>query len=300
MSVFKRIGLGQWLSRRLTDRLTVEYAAKFPASEAGDYEAVFFAGGEQWSGYSNGITMLSVLLAVSKSNKNLSIFPFSVKKKLLEFHSLPLLQSCFSRFVGKLVVRDSHSGEIVRRFAPAVVNGADCVFSLADEALPLPPAPGRNADAVMLAVTTGNGSRLPDLTATIRALQGAGFRVRLLTTCEREDGEDLRRLGRELGVEALAPATWQETVSEFKSSAMVVTNRLHCMIFTLFADVPLVPLLNREKVVGIHHDAELPHALRHSAELTPAKVRECLGDAGLIRAKMSVYLEKVLRSELSP
>lgn len=152
----------------------------------------------------------------------------------------------------------------------------------------------------MLAVTTGKGSRIPDLLAAIRALQAGGFRVRLLTTCEREDGEDLRRLGNELGVEALAPATWQETVSEFKSSALVVTNRLHCMIFTLFADVPLVPLLNREKVVGIHHDAELPYAVNHAAELTPAKVKQCLGDAPRIRGKMAAYLAKVLQGEMAP
>jgi polysaccharide pyruvyl transferase WcaK-like protein len=107
-------------------------------------------------------------------------------------------------------------------------------------------------------------------------------------------------LSRTLGVEFLAPATWQEVVSEFKSCAMVVTNRLHCMIFTFFADVPLVPLLNREKVVGVFRDAELPHALNHAAELTPARVAEFLRDEGRIRGQMGAYLEKVRRSHLNP
>jgi polysaccharide pyruvyl transferase WcaK-like protein len=300
LSIFKRIGLERWLSGKLIDRLSARYAAEFPASAAADYEAVFFAGGEQWSGFSNGITMLSVLCAMSRSNQNIAIFPFSVKKKLLQSYSTQRLESCFSHLSGKRVVRDSHSGEIVRQFAPGVVNGADCVFSLMDQAVNLPPAPRPDADAVMLAVTEGDGSRGADLLPVIENLLAAGYRVRLLTTCEREDTKDLRMLSRTLGVEFLAPATWQEVVSEFKASSMVVTNRLHCMIFTFFAGVPLVPLLNREKVVGVFRDAELPHALDHAAGLTPAKVAECLRDEGQIRGKMAAYLEKVSRSNLNP
>ncbi|MEY3898459.1 MAG: hypothetical protein RLZZ214_3981 [Verrucomicrobiota bacterium] len=291
LSVFKRIGLERWLSGKLIDRLSAQYAEKFPASAAADYEAVFFAGGEQWSGFSNGITMLSVLCAMARSNRNLSIFPFSVKKKLLQSYSVQRLAACFSLLSGNLVVRDSHSGEIVKKFAPRVVNGADCVFSLADVAADLPPAP--REEAVMIALTAGDGSRVADLLPMIRNLQAGGYLVRLLTTCEREDGKDLQMLSKTLGVEFLAPATWQEVVSEFKSSAIVVTNRLHCMIFTFFADVPLVPLLNREKVVGVFRDAELPHALNHAAELTPAKVAECLRDETHIRHQMRAYLEKV-------
>lgn len=300
LSIFKRIGLERWLSGKLIDRQSDQFAAKFPASATADYEAVFFAGGEQWSGFSNGITMLAVLCAMSRSNRNISIFPFSVKRRLLQSYSTRRLESCFSRFSGNLIVRDSHSGEIVKHFHPGVVNGADCVFSLADLAENLPAAPRPDADAVMIAVTEGDGSRGADLLVAIQGLQAAGYWVRLLTTCEREDAKDLQMLSRTLGVEYLAPATWQEVVSEFKSSAMVVTNRLHCMIFTFFADVPLVPLLNREKVVGVFRDAELPHALSHAAELTPAKVAECLGDRERIRDRMRAYLEKVRRSQLSP
>ncbi len=300
LSIFKRIGLERWLSGQLIDRFSDQFATDFPVSAAADYEAVFFAGGEQWSGFSNGITMLSVLCAMSRSNRNISIFPFSVKKRLLQSYSTERLASCFSRLSGKLIVRDSHSGEIVKQFAPGVINGADCVFSLADLAVDLPAAPRQEQNPVMIAVTEGDGSRAADLLPVIRNLLAGGYRVRLLTTCEREDFRDLQQLSKALGIEFFAPMTWQEVVAEFKSCAMVVTNRLHCMIFTFFADVPLIPLLNREKVVGVSRDADLPHALRHASELTPARVAEFLRNEERIRSKMAAYLEQVSQSHLSP
>lgn len=296
--IIKWIGLEKWLSGKLIDRLSEEYANEFPISSASHYEAMFFAGGEQWSGFSNGITQFSVLCALARRNRNLSIFPFSVKKKLLKTYSVERMASCFDLMTGKIMVRDSHSGDIMRNFRPDVVDGADCVFSLADLAVDLPPSPRTAAPAVMIAHTEGAGSRFADLLPAIKGLLAGGHRVRLLTTCEREDARDMLLLSQEYGLEYLAPATWQEVVSEFKSSSMVITNRLHCMIFTFFADVPLVPLLNREKVLGVFKDAELPHALHSAAELTPAKIEECLRDERRIRDKMGAYLEKVRSMDL--
>ena len=299
LSVFKRLGLGKRLARRLIEQYSTEFAALPPASAASNYEAVYFAGGEQWSGFSNGISQLAVLHAVARGNRKLELFPFSVKRRLLVTYDHKLLENSFALFGSRLVVRDSHSAETMRHLHPDVRLGADCVFALADIGAAVQPA--RPADgAVTLALTTGEGSRRADMQRMIEGLLAAGRRVRLLTTCEREDGADMQALSNSLGVEYLAPMTWQETVAEFKASALVVTNRLHCMIFTLFADVPLLPMLNREKVTGITRDARLPHALQHAAELTPAKVETCLTDREAILVPMRRYLAEVRRKDLAP
>lgn len=299
LSMLKRVGLERWLAGKLVGRFRHEFAKEFPVAAAGDYEAIFIAGGEQWSGSANGICMLAVLCAVSEINPNVFMFPFSVKRKLLESYSQDLLKSCFSRISGKLVVRDSHSGEIMKTICPGVVTGADCVFSLAGMTSDLP-AVQQDGKVVMIAVTEANGSRYRDLLGTIKSLIAGGYRVRLLTSCEREDGRDMLMLSRTLGVEYVAPLTWQDVVTEFRSAALVVTNRLHCMIFAFFADAPLIPLLNREKVGGVFRDTGLPYALSHASELTPEKVAEWTKDGERIRCKMRTYLEKVRKSDLNP
>ncbi len=300
LSVFKRIGLEKCLRGRLVERMSQEIAAQAPLSQAGKYAAIFFAGGEQWSGFENGVSMFATLRAVSRQNANVFVFPFSVKGKLLDSYPAVDLQRDFGGFAGNVIVRDSHSAEIMQRIRPSVMLGADCVFSLADVAATLPAARPEEDKCVMLAITTGDGARYQDVATATKALLAAGHRVRLLTTCDREDGDEIRRLGELLGIEHLSPPNWQEVVSEFRSSSLVVTNRLHCMIFTFFAGVPLLPLVNREKIIGISRDAELPHTLKDVKDLTPEIVATCQHNQETILAKMRGYLEKVKSSKTSP
>lgn len=293
LSVIKRIGLEKWLSGKLIDRMSDEFGGRDSLLSAGDYEAIFLAGGEQWGGFSSGINMFAILQAVSRQNRNVFMFPFSIKRQVLNSYSEDRLKSCFSRISGNLVVRDSRSGETMRRISPRVINGADCVFLLADSVASVAAPERGNDNVVIIATTEADGSRGGELLSTIKTLIAGGYRVRLLTTCEKEDARDMLMLSRTLGIDYLTPSTWQEAVAEFRSAALVVTNRLHCMIFTFFADVPLLPLLNREKVLGVFRDAELPHSIANVGNLTPAKVAESVNDSEHILGKMRTYLERV-------
>ena len=300
LSVFKRIGLEKWLRGRLVERLSHEIASQPPLAKAGEYAAILFAGGEQWSGFENGISMFATLRAVSRQNRNVFVFPFSVKGKLLDSYPAADLRRDFGGFAGNVIVRDSHSAEIMKSIRPSVLLGADCVFSLTDIVADLPAARPEDDKCIMLAITTGNGARYQDVVTAAKALLAAGHKVRLLTTCDREDGEEIRRLGELLGIEHLAPPNWQEVVSEFRSSSLVITNRLHCMIFTFFAAVPLLPLVNREKIIGITRDASLPHSLKDVRMLTSEIVDECLNDKRNILDKMRTYLEAVRKLKPGP
>lgn len=299
LSVFKRLGMGKRLARHLIEKHASEFATLAPASTAAQYQSVYFAGGEQWSGYSNGIAQLAMLHAIHRQNTSLSLFPFSVKQRLLDTYDDAMLRESFGFFGDHLVNRDSHSAETMRKIHPNVRLGADCVLALAGLGKAVEPMPG-DSRPITIALTTGNGSRKADVHAMVLTLIAAGHQLRFLTTCEREDGDDMEAIGQALGIECLKPQTWQEAVAGFRSSSMVVTNRLHCMIFTLFAQVPLVPMLNREKVRGITGDARLPHFLEHSAELTPDKVDECLRDRDSILVAMADYLGDVATKDLAP
>ncbi len=129
--VLKRLGMSKWVSGHLIKKLSRDFAERDSFEEIQQYGTVYFCGGEQWSGYSNGITMLAILRMLAGMNKDLRIFPFSVKKKLLEMHGDEDLKLCFGAFDGRLLTRDSRSLETMEQFSKGVQRGVDCVFSLA-------------------------------------------------------------------------------------------------------------------------------------------------------------------------
>ena len=300
LSVIKRLGFEKWLRAKLIDRLSKEYSHTGIIGAAADYEAVCFAGGEQWSGFGNGVNMFATLSAVARLNSKVYLFPFSVKQKLLQTYPENRLRSYFSMFSGNLVVRDSHSESIMKGINSRVLLGADCVFSLGETAAAIPSVRAAQDKLITLAITEADGSRGPDLLVPVKRLLEAGYRVQLVTTCEREDAKDMEMLSKTLGIPYLAPATWQEVVAEFRASSLVITNRLHCMIFTFFADVPLLPLVNREKIIGIFRDAALPYSLSGMQKCTPEKISECLAEPEAILGKMRKYLEDIRLLKLAP
>ena len=129
-SILKRLGLSRWLSGKCVKYLEQKYA-KHPAfRDLKSYDAFYFTGGEQWSGYSNGITMFAVLSLVSGTGKYVHVYPFSAKGKLLENFHIAQLKTLFANFDEEIAVRDSHSYQTVSQITPRVKLGADCVFSL--------------------------------------------------------------------------------------------------------------------------------------------------------------------------
>ena len=296
---FRRSGLAKWWAGRMIDRLAREFGRLEPLSKTCGYEAVFLAGGEQWGGFSTGINQFAILEAVSRVNREVFIYPFSVKKDLLAGYFRERLEGLFARIVGARVVRDGGSGETLRVICPGVVVGADCVFSLAPRE-PISASLPLAETTVVLAVTEAENSSRHELEATICSLTAAGMRVRLLTTCECEDGAHLAELSRNLGIDFIAPATWQEVVEEFKAASVVVTNRLHCMVFSFFAGVPVVPLRNREKVAGICRDAGLTSWVDRIVEFTPEKAVECSAVGAATLAEMAAYREQVRKLAMGP
>lgn len=292
-SFLRYLGLHEWFKGYLIDRLSARFARMEPFRSMGGYQAIFLAGGEQWGGFSAGINMFATVDAVYHFNSSIFIFPFSVRKHVLEGYSLERLQSCFGKISGNVVVRDRLSGQSMREITLRTVDGVDCVFSLADcVSAASSSGVGRDEVIVTIAVTEEkDGSKTEDMIDAIKRLKDKGIVVRLLTTCEEEDGASLGELSVKLGVESINPATWQEVVAEFRKSTLVVTNRLHCMIFTFFADVPVIPLINREKVHGVCGDAGLDCHIRHLNELTAEKVSEYKNRSAEIRGTMRRYLE---------
>lgn len=256
------------------------------------------AGGEQWSGFSNGITMLAVLSMLIPRNPNLYLFPCSVKEKLVEMHKLSRLEHCFGAFSGKLITRDRRS-QGTRKFRQDAVSGVDCVFSLGGRA-EVPERVNGTGKEIIFALTTSLGSRNRKVKAAFQRLEQAGFRVRMLSSCEREDGAVHRMICGGDESECLFPETWQEAVALLAAADVVFTNRLHCLIFSFFTDVAVVPVLDREKLLGVFRDVDLPIGIDDVGEIDTVLIERILATKGEIRGKIAAYRESMKPERMSP
>ncbi|WP_299820197.1 polysaccharide pyruvyl transferase family protein [uncultured Jannaschia sp.] len=250
------------------------------AARFSTYDAVYLAGGAQWTGVTTGVSMFATLRAIRAHTDRVFSYPFSVSPSLWKVNSRAGLREDLARIRSPLIARDSGSASALSELGLETVLGADCVFSLAEAAERIAPISERDPARILLVLT---GQKPQVLSETLQALRGQTGPMALLTTCAPEDVPVLGPVAKAADVPLLAPLTWQETVAEMKASSMVITNRLHGFILASFAGVPVLPLAGRPKLEAVVRDAGLPLELPDLCKL----------DAGLIRSVQSRRAEIV-------
>lgn len=269
LSIPRRLGFQHKVAQGFVDRLRRAYSAHPLIKTFGSYDAIHFAGGEQFGGFANSATMLAVLSLAIEAKRRVFLHPFSVKTRFPEIYGAAYLGSLFNALDGEIVVRDSASFDTMKGICKSVVLGRDAVFSLVSEATPRtvdPAGKAKTRPRVALAITKSPGSPATALETLARSLGAAGLDVFLFSTCEREDGDALRRLETGGAGRSVMPVTWQDAVAQIQSVDLVITNRLHCLIFGCLAGTPVVPILNREKMRGISHDIGLPVRIEQASD----------------------------------
>ena len=294
-----RLGLKRFAQARLIHKHRTHLQCDSLIVAGEKYDAIFVAGGGQWSGQALGLNMFSVIGALSHHNKNIYSYPFSIKREILNFNYPSDLRRYFSQFAAPPLVRDSNSFNIFKQIELHTELGADCVFSLAPLAQNIEPVADQTG-SIIFAITRTLGSREEELKEALQRIIQAGYQVKLLTTCESEDGGYLKRLSAHFDIPYLAPLSWQEVVAEFKSSTLVVTNRLHCAIFSFFAQTPVLPLVNREKVRSLSNDANFPYSIEKLTDLSPQIIKVIRENKEQVLQKMAAYLEKSKHLKTSP
>lgn len=264
------------------------------------YDAIFISGGGQWIGQYLGVNMFAMLNAIHKYNPEIYTYPFSIYKEIFNFNTPGKLNSYFGKFKRSALVRESGSHEVLKKIGSNSTLGADCVFSLAKLADSTISSQQAINKTIVFAVTQTVGSGLDVIDKCISFLKKENYSITLLTTCEVEDESHLRLLSEKHNIPYSAPLSWQDTVSQFKSSSLVVTNRLHCMIFSFFAQVPVIPLMNRDKIIYLCNDASLPISIESLNELDSHFVEKVFSERDNILMKMSQYLVKTESLKTSP
>lgn len=294
--------LGRLLShtlRKTAQKHAIETFARTnrPAMEHfSQYEAIFVAGGDQWSGKQLGVAMFGTLSALCSINPNILAFPFSVKASILNLYDRAVLHGLFSHLRQPIIARDSLSKNILDQVGLSVTQGTDCVFSLHETARNIAIQPERNPDRILIVVK----GKEPDLAKTLSGLVGRGLALELLTTCPPEDGNTYQALSSRFDIPYRAPMTWQEIVAEFKASRLIVTNRLHGLILGSLAEAPLLPVADRKKALAFVRDADMPHHVVSAMNLTPEIIETTAADRTLVLSRMRGYLNNNRAQPHSP
>lgn len=271
------------------------------AKDAGKFarhRAVVVAGGDQWGGVNLATTMVATVKAISVSNKNIYGYPFSLSPDVSRLNSPKSARFNFSSMAPPLIARDKMTHQLLESFDVRASLGVDCVFSLQDMAEGIAPAKDRNPDRVVFMVT-GNDCQ-QDTVRAIASILSHGIPVELVSTAPPEDEVSFKSIARALNIPVHMPRSWQGAVSELKASALVVTNRLHAIVFSSFGDAAVLPVANRAKAAALATDMGLPHMVPDVISTTPQIVRRALSDRALINGAMHQYRKRSREQIWSP
>ena len=270
------------------------------ATKFREYEAIFIAGGEHWSGTSGGISMFGTLSAVHRHNERIYTFPFSISPRIRSFNSKQALQRYFQKIREPLIVRDGISKTVLDELGISSVLGADSVYTMQDFADKIEPTEGRDRSRILFALTGSRKKFEVDLRAALRQVGGSVGPIALMTTCELEDGARSEAIAREFGIAYYAPTTWQEAVAEIKASSLLVTNRLHGLILGSLANTPLLPVANRKKAEAFVRDAQIRHSSTGTHTLTSGLIERCLADSDAILKSVKHYQARIRTTAKAP
>lgn len=295
---YQRALMSSILRRKTQARLIKAFAsdAASSVSHFRTYEAVFFAGGDQWSGRELGVSMFGTLSAIYQQNKNIYAFPFSLKSSLLGLYSQRTLQEYFAMLQQPLIVRDSLTKRIMDELGVSSVLGVDCVYSLRSRSAGIRPAERRNALRTLFVVK----GQEKNLSTVLEHLLKDGSEIELLTTCKQEDHKIYQSLSERFGLTYHTPNSWEEIIAEFKASSLVVTNRLHGLILGSLAEAPLLPVSDRKKSLAFARDAEMPHAAPTVMDVSHSLLEITKADRTVVLQKMKHYADFSLTKPYCP
>ena len=250
-----------------------------------DYDSVFFAGGDQWSGRELGVSMFGALSAISKQTSNIQVFPFSLKTSIHKLYSHSSLRGYFGQLKSPIIARDSLTKGILDQLGVSAELGVDCVYALQNDAQIVQPAESREKSRVLLTVK----GPMQEMSRTLDKLLRDGLNIELLSTCPTEDDRVFAELEKQFEIPYLRPMSWQEIVSEFKASSLIITNRLHGLILGSFAEKPLLPVTNRKKALAFVHDTGVPHSASNIDSISKELIDKTITDSSLVIEKTNRY-----------
>jgi len=266
------------------------------AERFANYAAIFFIGGGLWHGRELGQCMFGTLLALHDRNTNIFAYPFSVNTKISQRYHSSEIRRYFSLLRAPIVVRDTMSRSVLESIGVPCRQGRDSAFMLRDLVAQIGPRADRDRSRVLFAVK----GHAKDLEPQLAELVSTGRNLELITSCAVEDEAVCRELAGRLGVPFQLPLSWQELAAELRASSLIVSNRLHCLIFGTLVDTPILPVTNRQKSEAYARDAGLPCAAANERQLSKALIDRAMDERSTIVERMKEYRDRIDVDAISP
>lgn len=255
-----------------------------------DSSLVLFAGGSQWGKANLNLNMFAQLGCAQRHNR-VAAFPFGISQAAFDCNGPAALAAMLARLTPPIPVRDVISHRLLAAAGLDTVAVSDCVFTAGDLVADcLRPAPSRS-HTVYVAVTRSGATTPERVVALFARLRAAGFDPVLFSSCEAEDLPLAHGVAAISDETFVAPASWKTAVTLFSEAAFVITNRLHCLIFSALAGTAVVPLANRQKARAYAEDAGLDFAPASIDAITTGAISAFVETLDSVRARQAAYRE---------
>lgn len=278
----QRAAIGKWADRLAQDE---DFCARIKTARA-----VFFAGGSQWGKGDLNMNMFGQLLCVRQLNAKAFIFPFSISESLIPCNGSQSLKELLRLLCNPIAVRDIETYELLNQIGVPAQLFCDSVFAL-DGICPTQGS-AEAGNLVFICITSKGGLTAGAVAKVIEALHEQQMEVALFSTCEIEDEAFYRQIKKLIDVDLVAPKSWQDAVFRLGQARFVVTNRLHCLIFSCLIRTPVVPITNRVKVRGFARDAGLDLSFSSLEEVAHTEVSSIAARRDETIAAQKSYLAK--------
>jgi hypothetical protein len=299
LRVLNRVGLAEHSYARRHNLEIVRVTEKiskddFFQSVALQSDLILFAGGAQWGRGDLNVNMFAQLHAVAQGKCPVRAFPFSLSEATLICNGAENLKGLFEPLDSPVFVRDGISQRCLDTAGVPSELVSDCVFSLSryfDTKWAPESVEAGQSKRVYISLTRSGNADVASLLALIQSLQRVSLTPVLFSTCEVEDRIFYQSVLGLAGVEVVYPMSWKQALSLLSRCRFVITNRLHCTIFSALSGTPVIPVTNRAKSRAYVSDADLPCSLHEVGAITPAQIDDFNQKLTLISKQQTKYAE---------
>ncbi|SHI85366.1 Polysaccharide pyruvyl transferase family protein WcaK [Rubritalea squalenifaciens DSM 18772] len=294
-----KLGLSQSLLQKTHASLIEKTADKLLQDEAfkstlTGATAAYFAGGAQWGRGDLHLNMFAQLVATKKVGCKVYAYPFSLTKQTVDCIGEPAFANLTQQLETPIPVRDALSHKIIETSGTEAVSTCDIVWSMADHLSTLSLSDSSNSNKVGICVTRSGGARAPQVAQLIKTIKEAGLEPTVISTCEVEDRKLIAQIEELTGIKCIAPDSWKQAVQLLSEMRFVITNRLHCIIFSSLAGTAVIPIDNRAKTKAFVIDANLPCSVQELDKVSIEDIESFKDQTPLIKERIQAFKSKCL------
>lgn len=254
--------------------------------------AVYFAGGAQWGRGDLHLNMFAQLSAAKSLGRKVYAYPFSITKQTVNGVGEENFKYLFQQLESPTPVRDLLSYKILDTLDVNALPTCDIVWSMASHITPEKRKESTLTTKVYICMTTSGGAKAQEVIQLASICKNAGFSPIVLSTCEVEDAGMIKEIEESSDIECIAPDSWKQAVQLLSEATFVITNRLHCIIFSSLADTAVIPVSNREKTKAFVRDANLPCSAEQLSEIGAEEINKFAQNSPLIIERIKSFKEQ--------